>query len=137
MKITCPACAADYNVPDTLASGRTVRCAKCATEWTPVPTPAMAVEPPPVAVPEPELAAPPPPAESPPRLAPPPPPALRRPVGLLFAWVGSIAVIAAALVAAFLFRGPVMHAWPPSQRVYGALGLHDTSLPDVHGDVVK
>ncbi len=142
MKITCPNCAAEYNVPDSLAAGRIVRCAKCATQWTPVPPPAAVVEPPPPEpdpAPEPEVQTPPPlVAESPPApLVPPPPPTPARRLPLLLAWIASFVVIAGALAAAIVFRAPISHAWPPSQRVYGALGLHADASPDVHGDVVK
>ena len=141
MKITCPDCSAEYNVPDTLAMGRIVRCAKCATEWAPVAAPAPEPEPPPPAAPEPEWVAPPPPAaaEIPARLVPPTPtpaPSVGR-LPLLLAWAGSVAVIVAALAAALLLREPIMRAWPPSQRVYTALHLRAAGSPDVHGDVVK
>ena len=141
MKITCPSCAAEYNVPGTLAAGRVVRCAKCGTEWTPVP-PDGAEPPPSPPPPEPEpkpglaplsAAMPEPPA----RLAPPPPPAEQRQWSILAAWLGSGVVIVAALTLAFVFRAPVMQAWPPSQRVYAALGLQEAASPHVNGDVVK
>ncbi len=137
MKITCPYCAAEYNVPDSLAAGRVVRCAKCTGEWAPVLL-AIAVEPPPVAEPEPEPELPPPPlVETADRLAPLPPPPPARRLPLLLAWVGSLAVIVAAVVAALVFHGAISHAWPPSQRVYAALGLGAEALPDIHRDVVK
>ena len=41
----------------------------------------------------------------------------------LLAWGGSIAVLAAAVVAALVFRAPLMKAWPPSMRLYAAIGL--------------
>ncbi len=38
MRIVCPSCAATYDVPvPQLAPGRSVRCARCSTDWTPVP----------------------------------------------------------------------------------------------------
>ncbi len=137
MKITCPSCAAEYNVPGELAAGRIVRCAKCSTQWAPVPPPPVEVAPlVPPAPPEAEapVAMPDPPA----RLAPPAPPkpVRRRPSPLLLAWLASILVIVAALAAALVLREPIMRGWPPSQRVYGVLGLRAAS-PDVHGDVVK
>lgn len=138
MKITCPSCAAEYNVPGVLAEGRVVRCAKCGTEWAPVPAPppVEAEPPPPLPPPEPE----PPPApdpEWPERLAPPVSEPPSRTLPLLLAWLGSAAVIVAALAGAFVFRDRIMQGWPPSQRVYGVLGLHAAASPDVHGDVVK
>ena len=139
MKITCPSCAAEYNVPDGLAAGRIVRCAKCATEWAPVAPPAVVFEPPPPAEPVPPPEVPPPPPtidrlERP--VVPPPAPATRR-LPLLLAWAGSLLIVVMAVAAAIVFRAPISHAWPPSQRVYGALGLRTDASPDVHGDVVK
>ena len=143
VKITCPSCAAEYNVPDTLAAGRVVRCAKCGNQWAPV---AAAVPDEPIvadAAPEPTATAepPPPPPELPERLVPPAPVAApgwrRRPSALLLAWLGSALVIVAAVAAGVVFREPVMRAWPPSQRVYGVLHLRAPASPDVHGDVVK
>jgi predicted Zn finger-like uncharacterized protein len=39
MRIACPKCHATYEVPDALLDGGTkeVRCAKCNTEWLPIP----------------------------------------------------------------------------------------------------
>lgn len=65
MRIVCPSCHAAYEVPESLlATGKGVRCAKCGTEWVPLPAEPV---PPPAAAPPPE------PAPSPP--PPPPPPA--------------------------------------------------------------
>lgn len=41
----------------------------------------------------------------------------------LLAWGGSIAVLVVALAAVVIFRAQVMKAWPPSTRLYTALGL--------------
>ncbi len=128
MLITCPSCQTEYNVPDETLAGRVVRCARCATEWTPVPAPAVTVEeevpppPSPPVPPAPEPPAPPPPIVVPQREAPvarsaPPQPAL-------FAWAASVVVIVAAVAGAYVWRTNVMQAWPPSQRAYQALGLH-------------
>jgi predicted Zn finger-like uncharacterized protein len=38
-------------------------------------------------------------------------------------WVATLAVLGAALWGAYAYREAVMEAWPPSQRVYLALGL--------------
>ncbi|MFH5923475.1 zinc-ribbon domain-containing protein [Roseomonas xinghualingensis] len=39
MRVACPECTAEYDLPDTLAArlgeGRTVRCARCGTTWAP------------------------------------------------------------------------------------------------------
>ena len=142
MKITCPSCTAEYNVPDTLAAGRVVRCAKCGVEWTPVPEPVAEAAAIPAPVPdEPVAVVPqPPPPDPADRLAPPtaaPARPRRGPSALLLAWVGSGLLIVALLAAAVVFREPIMRGWPPSQRVYGALHLRAAPSSDIHGDVVK
>jgi predicted Zn finger-like uncharacterized protein len=45
MRIVCPGCKTQYDVPEAMLAGgtRTVRCARCASEWTP---PANAAAPP-------------------------------------------------------------------------------------------
>ena len=50
MRIVCPACEAEYEVPDTLlANGpRKVRCARCAREWEPFAPPPPIQPPPPL-----------------------------------------------------------------------------------------
>ena len=50
-------------------------------------------------------------------------PAPRR-SGALLAWLVSLALLALLVWAAFTFRGTVIGAWPPSARLYAALGLH-------------
>jgi hypothetical protein len=40
------------------------------------------------------------------------------------AWVVSFALIGAILASAYTHRESVMRAWPPSQRLYAAFGLH-------------
>ena len=139
MRITCPSCAAEYEVPGTLAAGRVVRCAKCAGQWTPVALPAeAAAEPMPPPPLEPAQLEPAQPEPAQPREPPVPIPAItapRRvpfdiekqlrpsPAPLIAAWVVSAAVLAALVAAAIVWRDPVMHAWPPSLRLYAALGM--------------
>lgn len=50
MRIVCPSCEAEYDVPDTLlANGpRKVRCARCAREWEPFAPPPPLPPPPPI-----------------------------------------------------------------------------------------
>jgi hypothetical protein len=38
-------------------------------------------------------------------------------------WAASIALLIILGAAAIVFRAQIMHAWPPSERVYAALGL--------------
>lgn len=55
MRLTCPNCAAQYNVPDTAisAKGRTVQCAKCHTSWHQGPAEPAAAKVTPMAAPQP------------------------------------------------------------------------------------
>ncbi len=41
----------------------------------------------------------------------------------LIAWLASLAVLIALVFAAYAWRDRVMAAWPPSERLYAALGL--------------
>jgi hypothetical protein len=45
------------------------------------------------------------------------------PLLLALAWVGSIGVLAGAGWIAFLYRAQIVHAWPPSRRLFDLLGL--------------
>lgn len=117
-------------MPDALAAGRSVRCARCAVQWTPVPVP-----PPPEPAPLPPEPLPPPePAPSPepepalfatrqPLVSPDPVPAPGRPWPLIAAWAASIVALVGMAAALIVFRGDVMDAWPPSTRLFSALGL--------------
>jgi len=143
MRIVCPHCAAAYDVPDGLLTGhKSVRCARCTQEWQPVqassaPAPIAA----PVAIAAIESAV----------ASPPPPPVVQNPVqtrrtvdlgptaidrlmatpqkkshgglALGLAWLFSIVLVAALLAAAYVERATVMAVWPPSVRLYAALGL--------------
>lgn len=129
MRLECPSCAVAYEVPDSLVpAGRAVRCARCGGEWTPV----AAAELEEVAAPEPEQEPPPVPRE--PEVRQPQPftamerlaahPAVSRPDRLLqAAWALSAVVLVAALAGGYVWRGEIMHAWPPSARMYAAFGM--------------
>jgi hypothetical protein len=52
-----------------------------------------------------------------------PRPRANRNTTLHLAWVGSFVVIVLLGWAAYAGRTPIMHAWPPSIRLYAALGL--------------
>ena len=136
MQIDCPACAAGYEVPDALLGGRRpVRCARCGHQWTP-PAP-----PPPISLradgggtdaEEASMDAPARPlVPSAPQPAGPLAPRLSG-SGLLaapgsralrLAWAGSLLLVVAALAVLLVYHRPIARAWPPSIRVYGALGL--------------
>jgi predicted Zn finger-like uncharacterized protein len=85
--------------------------------------PATAAEPQPALGPAPPAAAP----AAPPELRPGPRPATRQaPHGeaaLTRAWLASIAAVLIGLAALIVFRARVMEAWPPSMRLFAALGL--------------
>ena len=131
MQITCPACAATYEVPDALlVPGRRARCSRCGHEWepsadaTPEPAPEPVAEPwpapdpavripeaPLVAAPERRIAA----LQKPPRR--------RSGVAIWLGWAASLAIVVYAGYAATRHRAAVMQSWPPSTRLYSALGL--------------
>jgi len=151
MRISCPVCSTSYEVPDPmLPGGRKVRCAKCGHQW--VPRPAAPHAPPPARRPIVEAAAETPPrgrsgeapASTPPLpptgpLSPDahratiqidpdeapmqPPPRQRTSTGVWVGWAASVGIWALVLWAAYAYRAQVMDAWPPSQRLYAALGL--------------
>ena len=153
MRIVCPSCDATYDVPDAMLAGgaRKVRCVRCGNEWVPTgvtvaplafeepraetrayhppPPPAPPAEPPllePLARVEPrlhplrprhdvarEMAGPVLEAAPPPRAG----------VTAMIAWGASLVVLVALGVAAVQWRAEVMAAWPPSERLFAALGL--------------
>jgi predicted Zn finger-like uncharacterized protein len=146
MRIVCPACSATYDVPDSLlTAGRVVRCARCSGQWAPIaPVPA---EPEPEAAeveaePEAEaesaetaLA-----AEVPMVLAQPPaisamdllamqPVQPGSPLRLRLAWAASLLLLVVLGWSAYAWRAQIVHAWPPSARIYLALGLQTDHAP--------
>ncbi len=149
MRITCPACTAAYDVPDAqLAPGRGVQCARCGSGWVPVAPAATAAPlvqpakasalpaaPPPAASPT-DAPAPAPADERPalerlyaaaiPPPLPQPPPIPRGRTLLPVAWAATLMVLAGLAAAAVTWRTDVMRAWPPSERLYAALGLVHT-----------
>ena len=153
MRIVCPSCDAVYQVPDAMlaAGARAVRCAKCGQEWTPAPAepvshddppPQPSAEPPPSAPVIQPLPEPPTRAESrlssyrartgtrvlvddaiDERLPPRDYETIRGGRGAWIGWVLSVLLLVGLAVAAVAWRGPIMAAWPPSERLYGILGL--------------
>ena len=149
MRIVCPSCAAAYEVPDArVVPGQPVRCARCGTSWTPVagPQPATDAAPTrlptagPVPLPRPApTAAPKTTAPTLPRLPSnaqvfsTPDPFAMTPEGpgtrfaggpaVLAGWVVSVAAVVGLGWAAITWRHDIMHAWPPSERLYSTLGL--------------
>ena len=145
MQVTCPNCAAGYDVPDRLLapSGRRMRCARCANEFRAA---LPAVEAPPPVYPPTNLMADiaaeaksrpqPAPADlrAPSRDEMPP---LRRQGGRLramaqiaaamLAWIGSLGLAGAGSYFAISQRAEVMEVWAPSVRVYRMIGLANPS----------
>ena len=120
MQIVCPACAAAYEVPLTmLKPGQVVRCARCAREWVPSPTTLTA---PPVTPLATQRAGSGPTADEnflpPGRTL-----TARHGTALRLAWAGSVVALLLLGWAAYAERTPIMQVWPPSIRVYAALGL--------------
>lgn len=57
------------------------------------------------------------------RPEPAPEPSRRTQTAARFAWAGSMLLLVLAGWAAYTWRVPIMQAWPPSERVFAALGL--------------
>lgn len=124
MRIECPSCGAEYNVPDRLLSGpaRTLRCSRCQAEF-PLPRIEAAPPPPPPPAPEPEPDAAPPPAPEPTPQGAEPEPATPEDRRLKLAWAASVVAVVAAVATFLLARDSVMAAWPASTRLFATLGL--------------
>jgi predicted Zn finger-like uncharacterized protein len=147
MRIVCPSCAVSYEVPDSkLKPGRTVRCARCGHGWVPLDVeahvPASLDEPLPdnafhrafdttTPTEEPEPA--PMTASQDVALASPQLSAMdilsanrvqaERPGPPWGAWLVSIVLLCALGAAGVVWRDTVATTWPPSIRIYQALGL--------------
>jgi predicted Zn finger-like uncharacterized protein len=134
MLLTCPDCAAEYNVPDHVVDGApiTLRCVRCSREWE---VGGADSNPPELEMPSPEPAPPEHQADPvmPAMLQVPPAPlehlhanlqhdrAIR---GGLASWTVSVIVVGLIGWAGIQWRHDVMTAWPPSQRAYQAIGLN-------------
>ncbi len=113
-----------------LKPGQAVRCARCAREWVPspaVPEGAMGAEP--QTVPAAATAAAPVPEVAPEVMRPLRRPPMARPlpprpnVALRGAWVVSVVAVLLLGWGAYAERTMIMQIWPPSIRLYAALGL--------------
>ena len=140
MRVACPECSAEYDLPPALAArlggGKTVRCARCGTTWAPPPpapgelapgNPVPPEPPAPAAPSSPESALrfpdPPPPAAPPPAPEPAGAPAADTSRFVTLAWAASLLLLAAAAAAAWTWRVDLVEAWPPAARAFIALGL--------------
>jgi predicted Zn finger-like uncharacterized protein len=134
MRIVCPICSATYEVRDTLlVPGRTVRCARCGEQWAAVPASGAA---PREASDEQrgsgtplERSAGTPPLTAMDRLASQPAALPNANVRLRAAWAASIAVLLLCGLGAIAWRADLMRAWPPSTRLYDAIGLAPAAPP--------
>jgi predicted Zn finger-like uncharacterized protein len=152
MRIVCPFCSAAYDVPENLIGGqRIVRCARCGQEWRPgpeedEPEPAHSrPEHEPVAPSRPWSPEPEPPSFGPRETHQLAATAEKQPetrrvlaierlmqpwepdkpgIAVWLAWAASIGLVLFLIWAGYAWRGSVMHAWPASERLYAALGLH-------------
>ena len=133
MRIICPSCEAEYDVPEALlgTAPRPVRCARCATEWIPHGFPA----PPPLPIPVEPPAPPEPPSteNAAPSLADEARlPTTRKPargnrLWPALAWLATIAIIIAAIASAYVWRDSIARAWPPSRQIYSRLGVQTSA----------
>ena len=121
MRIVCPSCAAAYDVPDErLSPGRSVRCSGCEARWVPLEQELPTQEPVPELVRKlPVLAE----AGVVPAATRTAPPVVGSPSLVMAGWVLTVLVLAGTGWAGYARRDAVMHVWPPSERVYAALGL--------------
>jgi predicted Zn finger-like uncharacterized protein len=127
MRIVCPSCAAEYEVPASrMAPQRKVRCARCGGAWLASEDPApAATDPDPLefrAEPDVEHAAEPgtimPSVTAMDRLTA-TAPRTQAPVRLVAAWVMTFVALVAALGAVIAWREPLVRAWPASSRILG------------------
>jgi predicted Zn finger-like uncharacterized protein len=125
MRIACPSCAAEYEVPASrLTPRKIVRCARCGGEWMPVReaedmtgqlvTVAAPAEREPAQSAEPAMALPAVTAMD--RLAASPVPAPSR-AGLIGAWVLTFVVLVAAIGVTIAYQREIVSLWPPSGRI--------------------
>jgi predicted Zn finger-like uncharacterized protein len=141
MRIACPSCDAEYEVPAArLPPRRMVRCARCGNKWMaardrvqpPAPAGTMPSEATSEATPEatseigretvseaPAVISPLPPLTAMDRLAAAPAVTRARPPGLLAAWVLTAFVLLAGAAATVTWRHAIVRAWPASARVLG------------------
>ncbi len=142
MRIECPDCNAAYEVPEAqIRPGRSVRCVRCEGQWRPageLPKPIATL---PAVEDGPDVAAPDQAVrDGVVRLRQSAAPAPLVPAGgvavdhaasprlpglLLTAWGGwaaSLVLLGLLLVSAIHWRGTIMQGWPPSIRLYTALG---------------
>lgn len=120
MRITCPGCAAEYEVPASrLPPHKIVRCVRCGGEWMPVREIVEAVPDPEPATDEeirPEIRPPLPVIAATDRLAPSGlSPASQ--IWLILAWVMTFIFLGTVTAATIVWRADIVRAWPPSALI--------------------
>ena len=135
MRITCPSCAATYDVPESrLTPRKKARCTRCQGEWVPVHTDDEAGSPP-ETVQQPlldSLAGSLPSVTAMDRLAASAPPD-RPSRALLGAWVLTAVVLLGAVAATVTWREAVMRAWPPSALLLAPFGYTPAEPAQITG----
>jgi predicted Zn finger-like uncharacterized protein len=122
MRITCPSCGADYEVPASrLTSHKMARCVRCQAEWVPAHTDRDAELAPAGHVPFESPIESLPPVTAMDRLAASPAVPASSP-GLLVAWVLTLVVLVGALAATVAWRGAIIQAWPQSALILAPFG---------------
>jgi predicted Zn finger-like uncharacterized protein len=133
MRIVCPGCAAEYEVPSSkLQPHRKVRCARCNADWVPVQDAATAApDDGPVAEAEAAMRAG---DTAMDRLAAAAP---ARPSGALrAAWAVTVLALAGSAAAAFTWRSQVTQVWPASAWVLGVVDrVMPGTPPPLHAEV--
>ncbi len=126
MRIACPKCAAEYEVPASrLPPRKTVRCARCGDEWAAVEqAQEISREAAPV-LSEQELSRHADVGEPLPQITDMDRLAARglAPAGstrLVAAWILTFVILISIVAATIVWRGPVVRAWPPSGRILGS-----------------
>ena len=148
MQLACPACAAIYNVPDSMiGEGRIMQCARCANEWFARPLPAEATLPAPMpASPAPQASPPAPGASTRAAEASAALPSPRAPIALAppsrmaevpaspgsesllgqlplrLAWAASLGLVVWGGYFAWTERARMAELWPPIARLYRLFG---------------
>jgi predicted Zn finger-like uncharacterized protein len=126
MRIACPKCAVEYEVPSSrLPPRKTVRCARCGSEWAAVEEDEASSREVAAPLSEQELKRhaeaeePLPRMTAMDRLA---ATGLRpaRSTRLVAAWILTLVILIAAVAATIVWREPVVRAWPPSGRILGS-----------------
>ena len=122
MILTCPACSKRYALASSAigAEGRKVRCGNCGETWFQDPPAIEEEEPVDVIVPPPDAIEPPPLRRG--SNLPALPHQVRRRSGRRL-WAALVLALILLILGAVIGREPLVAAWPPSARLYEAIGI--------------